>query len=266
MGTGIGVGIAGEVYDLKPGTATPPPSCTTDYSLEFDGITEFGKSLAGPILGTTGAANESFTINVWLKAPVLGINMYIMDAQTSPTPTQPQGGWALRMLPNGAVSFRTNGGLGGGSNISVISAAMTANTWHMISIVVDMTVGAAYAFLDGVANPPVNTSNRNWISISNNSFLLGRTGTGGYFNGFMCHLSFWDKGLTASQLGELYTNNTGKCYVSDFSFSSALKNYYPTFNPTGTYTDPLTDIVGGVDISLANMSSTNVSTEHPPQL
>ncbi len=266
MGTGIGVGIAGEVYDLKPGTATPPPSCTTDYSLEFDGITEYGRRITSPVLGINGT--DSFTLSVWVKTPVLG-NFFILDTSTSALPTPPQGTWGWRTLANGATSFRTAGGTGGAGNISIIGPNMSANTWHLISIVVDMQAQSGTGYLDGVPGVAANLGGRDWISVVNNNFNLGRTGTGAYFKGFMCHLAIWNKALTASQLGELYNNNTGKCYASDFAFSGFLQNYYPMFNSPsspGSFTDPLPDTVSGLDIDLLNMSLTNVSTDHPPQL
>lgn len=266
MGTGIGVGIAGEVYDLKPGTATPPPSCTTEYSLEFDGLTEYGRKPISPILGVNG--EESFTISVWVKTPALG-DYWLLDTSASTPPVPPEGIWGWRILPNGATSFRTAGGTGTAGNIDVIGPAMVANKWHLVSIVVDTVANAGIGYLDVTPGVVANLGGRDWVSVKNDNFLLGRTGVGKYFRGFMCHLAIWNKALTASELGELYSNNTGKCYASDFAFSGFLQNYYPMFNSPsspGVYTTPLPDTVSGLDIDLINMSLTNVSTDHPPQL
>jgi hypothetical protein len=123
-----------------------------------------------------------------------------------------------------------------------------------------------------VANADAATLNTKNIAANNITFdatgsmYLNRTTAGQYFEGNLCHLAVWDDDLNATQLAELYNNSAGKCYATDFTFSGNLTNYWPCFNPSGVYTDPLTDTVGGLNLPLFNMSSSNVSTDYPPTL
>tara|TARA_R100001369_G_scaffold91048_2_gene131185 strand:+ start:582 stop:1370 length:789 start_codon:yes stop_codon:yes gene_type:complete len=262
MSTGIGVGIS-SVFSLKAGRLAPVFTCTTDYSLEFDGITEFGDVVGGgPILGTGGTG--SFTISVWLKIPTLG-NYYVLDSAGA-APTPPQGIWSYRAQADGATIFRSGGGTGAPGNINIETPKMNANQWHLVSIVVDEDNSTGLGYLDGVSGPAVNLGSRDVEFISNTLCSLGRSAFGGYFNGLMCHLAIWNKALTEPQILELYNNTASKCYASDFSFSGNLQNYYSMFNPSGAFASPLIDTVGGKNIKLLNMSATNVSTDHPPQL
>jgi len=268
MPTGIGSGIAGQVFAEPHGSGSF--ACPTGYSLEFDGLTEYGqRSVPGagsPQLGAGGTG--SFTMCVWVKAPVLG-NYYIANAQQFPIPTAPNvSGWAFRWLSSGAFSLRSTGSGVVGGNLDCLSlSGYAGNTWHLAALVYDNAANTVVWNINGVqSGTPVSTVTRDIILDSTTFFDLGRTTTGSYFNGNMCHYAVFNQALTASELIELRDNSAGKCYASDFSFSSTLTYYLPMFNPSGVYTDPLTETVGGKDIPLFNMSATNVSIDYPPTL
>ncbi len=266
MPTGIGSGIAGQVFAEPPGSGSF--ACPTGYSLEFDGLTEYGqRNVPGngsPQFGIVGTG--SFTMCFWVKAPVLG-NYYLASAQQFPVPVAPNvNGWALRWLNSGSFSFRSNGSGVPGGNLDALSAPVTANTWHLAALVYNNAGNTVLWNINGVPGTAVSTISRDIILSSTTFFDFGRTSTGGYFNGNMCHFAVFNQALTPSELVELRDNSAGKCYASDFSFSSTLTYYLPMFNPSGVYTDPLTETVGGKDIPLFNMSATNVSTDYPPSL
>jgi len=268
MPTGIGSGIAGQVFAEPPGSGAF--ACPTGYSLEFDGLTEYGqRNVPGngsPQLGIVGTG--SFTMCFWVKAPVLG-NYYLASAQAFPNPVAPNvNAWAVRWLNNGAFSLRSTGSAVPGGNLAALSASgFSANTWHLVALVYDNAANTVLWNVNGVQSGLIaSTVSRDIILGSTTFFDLGRTFTGGYFNGNMCHFAVFNQALTPSELVELRDNSAGKCYASDFSFSSTLTYYLPMFNPSGVYTDPLTETVGGKDITLFNMSATNVSTDYPPSL
>ena len=268
MPTGIGSGIAGQVFAEPHGSGSF--ACPTGYSLEFDGLTEYGfRSVlnnGSPVLGLSGTG--SFTVSFWIKTPVLG-NYFFAQAQQSPTPTAPNvNGFALRWLTTGAFSLRSTGSAVPGGNLDCLSLSGHAgNTWHLAALVYDSTANTVQWIVNGVASGiPVNTSSRDIILNSCTNFYIGRGVAGSYFNGNLCHFAVFNQALTTSELIELKDNSAGKCYASDFSFSSSLSYYLPMFNPSGVYTDPLTETVGGKDIPLFNMSATNVSTDYPPSL
>ena len=258
MSTGIGAGIS-PVFELKPGgSPSPAPSCTTGYSLEFDGLTEYGEKASGPDLGTGGTGN--FTISFWIKTPDStggGVNQRILTKVTGSSAST----WTIYINGSGGfMQFNASGTSGWGDGFN--SYIIPNDTWTLIAYSVDRSGLASWSANGGNINTKdVSTFN---INLSGgDTMYLGRNSGGQYLEGNLAHLAIWDTDLNLTELSELYNNTTGLCYDSDFSFSSNLTNYWPCFNPSGTFTDPLTDTVGTADIPLFNMDATNVSTDHP---
>tara|TARA_R110000824_G_scaffold42591_2_gene125263 strand:- start:921 stop:1706 length:786 start_codon:yes stop_codon:yes gene_type:complete len=260
MATAIGIGIAGDVFQTEAGIGapSPAPSCTTGYSLEFDGITEFGKGGIPPDLG--GGGTGDFTISFWMKTPDStggGVNQRILDVEVGGVNQ-----WTLYVNgPAGYVQFTANplvGGWSDGFNPYIIPN----DTWVFIAYSVDRSGLAKWSVNGG----SINTKNVSSfpVNLSGGDLMyLGRNDNGQYFEGNLCHIAIWNASLNLTKLGELYNNTTGLCYASDFSFSTNLKNYWPCFNPDGIFTNPLIDTVGTSTIPLINMDATNVSTDHP---
>jgi len=257
MSTGIGAGIS-SVFDLKPGASAPVYACPTQYSLELDGLTEFGQMPSAPDLGTGGTGN--FTVSFWVKTPDStggGVNQRILTKVTGSSATN----WSIYInAPSGYMQFIATGTSGWSDGFN--SYIIPNDTWVFIAYSVDRSGLAKWSVNGG----SINTKNvsSDTINLSGgDTMYLGRNSGGQYLEGNLAHLAIWDTDLNLTELSELYNNTAGKCYASDFSFSSNLQNYWPCFNPDGTYTDPLTDTVGGANIPLINTSASNVSTDHP---
>tara|TARA_R110001606_G_scaffold59272_1_gene141074 strand:- start:260 stop:1027 length:768 start_codon:yes stop_codon:yes gene_type:complete len=254
MGLGIGNGNA-NLFSAVVGAPSPAPSCPTGYSLEFDGLTEYGQIASAPDLGTGGTGN--FTVSFWMKTPDStggGVNQRIFTKLSGST-------WTIYINgPGGYMQFNASGtsGWGDGFNNYIIPN----DTWVLIAYSVDRAGLAKWSANGG----NINTKNVSTFNINlsgGDTMYLGRNSGGQYLEGNLAHLAIWDTDLNLTELGELYNNTTGLCYDSDFSFSANLTNYWPCFNPDGIFTDPLTDTVGTSDIPLFNMNATNVSTDHP---
>jgi len=258
MSTGIGAGIS-SVFDLKPGASAPVYACPTQYSLELDGLTEYGLLLNGaPALGG-GFGN--FTISFWMKTPDStggGVNQRIFQKIQGSSGIS----WSLYITPTGKIQWISSGGTNSW-NDGFPEVIIPNDTWIFIAYSVDRSDKASYSANAGTFYGKDISGNTAFDLSGGTNFYLGRTGGGQYFEGNLCHMSIWDTNLDQTQLAELYNNTAGKCYASDFSFSSNLQNYWPCFNPGGTYTDPLTDTVGGANIPLINTTASNVSTDHP---
>ena len=262
MGLGVGNGNANRWTAVK-GATGPTYSCKTTYSIEFDGLTEYGNSFPPvqsiPLLGTAGTGN--FCISFWFKTPDVtggGTNQKIWNTTASAY------NWAFGL-----------GGSGGSAGKMVLSGVpwvsdvcnfiFADNTWYHV---------AYSATRSGFGRWVVNGAQSDVKNIASSS-ALAFTSTGGsqlacngvgaqLFEGNLTEIAFWNKAMSDAELTELYTNTAGKCYASDFSFSGNLVNYYPCFNTAGTFTNPLPDTVGGgPNFNLANMDATNVSTDTP---
>ena len=245
------------LFSAVVGTPSPAPSCTTGYSLELDGLTEYGQAASAPDLGTGGTGN--FTISFWVKTPTptTSGNQRIFTKALGSSVSS----WTIYINGSGGyMQFNAGGTSGWGDGFN--SYIIPNDTWTLIAYSVDRSGLASWSANGGNINTKdVSTFN---INLSGgDTMYLGRNSGGQYLEGNLAHLAIWDTDLNLTELSELYNNTTGLCYDSDFSFSSNLTNYWPCFNPSGTFTDPLTDTVGTADIPLFNMDATNVSTDHP---
>ena len=102
MPTGIGAGIAGQVFTEPHAPAAP--ACPTTYSCIFDGVAESLIDASGkPLLGAAGTGN--FTITWWMKAvnPASGSNQRILTALGGSTV------WALYLTNVGTLTWISTG-------------------------------------------------------------------------------------------------------------------------------------------------------------
>lgn len=254
MGLGIGNGNANLWTPISGGPVVPAYACKTLYSIDLDGLTENGESALNtvPILGAVGTGD--FTIALWFKTPDTtggAVNQKLLITQGSGTD------WTIQLRgSDGKAQFT-------GPWTDVGNYVFTDNTWFHLAYSVDRS-GLAKWVVNGVLQDTKNISAETDVFTSAGTLYLGSNSSGNQlFEGNFTEISFWHASLSASNLLELYNNTEGKCYASDFSFSSDLKNYYPCFNPTGTFTNPLVDIVGASPITLNNMNASNVSTDSP---
>ena len=254
MSTGIGAGIS-PVFELKPGASVAPGFlCPTPYSIEFDGLTERGKTngAALPILGQSGTGD--FTISFWFKMPDItggGVNQRFMQTGASGTD------WTILFRgSDGKAQFT-----GPWSDIG--NYVFSNNTWFHLAYSVDRS-GLAKWVVNGQLQDTKNVSAETDIFNSAGTLYLGsNAGTGQLFEGNFTEIAFWNRALSANECLALYQNTDGKCYASDFPFSTTLANHWSCFNPNGTFTNPLEDTESGNDIPLINMDATNVSTDTP---
>jgi hypothetical protein len=258
MATGIGIGNS-PVFETVLG-ATAPTGCPTDYSLELDGLTEYGYLNPGsPILGTAGTGNWSVTF--WIKTPDAtggGANQRIF------TRVGGNSTWSIYLKPSGKIQFNSSTTNPGETswNDEFSSYTILDNTWTFISYTVDRS-GFATFKAQGVNPNSKNVSAFNITFDSGGQLYMGRNFAGQFWEGNLCHLAFWNKKLLDGEQLQLYNNTTNLCYGSDFTFSGNLQNYWSCFNPDGIYADPLPDTAGSLSIPLINTDATNVSTDHP---
>lgn len=257
MPTGIGAGIAGQVFTEPHSSAAV--TCPTVYSCSYDGATEGQQGSAVPSLGTS-----DFSISFWFKTPDTtgaGTNQRLLGHFGGTTQ------WTIYLVGTGAGAGRLQWvSTGTGSwNDNYNTFTPANNTWYHAVYSVDRS-GNAIWYYNGANPNSFNVSGSGINFGTDGTFYVSRNVTGQYFEGNLTEISMWNKALTAGEVLELYNNMAGdkKC-LGDLSMGANLTNWWRMFNPSGAYVDPIPNAASGGTITLANinMDATNVSTDVP---
>ena len=262
MSTGIGVGIAGKVFQTKAGlggSAPAPAVCPTTYSCSYDGATEFQQGSAVPGLGTS-----DFSISFWIKTPDpsgAGVNQRIIGKFSGTTQ------WSI-YYNQSTAKFQWVSSTSGPEtswNDGYGTHTPVADQWEHIVYSVDRSGNAVWYANGGTPNA-LDVSSTTIDFGTDGLLYVGRNASGQYFEGNITEVSMWNKALSASEVLELYNNMSGNEYcLGDLSMGANLTNWWRMFNPSGTYVDPIPNAASGGTITLTNtnMDATNVSTDVP---
>lgn len=257
MGLGVGNGNANKWTSIK-GPTGPAYSCKTSYSLEFDGLTENGNTFplgnTVPVLGSSGTGN--FCISFWFKTPDVtggGVNQRIFNVTGSAY------NWTVYLSTAGKIILT---GTPWGSD--ACNFVFSNDTWYHVAYSAARASFGRWV-VNGVQSDVKNISSGAGSAFTNTGILyLGSNAAGvQLFEGNLTEIAFWNTQMNDAEISELYSNTAGKCYGSDFSFSSDLAYYWSCFNPSGVFTNPMVDSVSSVGITLNNMDATNISTDTP---
>jgi len=244
MPTGIGAGIAGQVFTEPHSSAAV--TCPTVYSCSYDGVTEAQQGSAVPSLG-----NSDFSISFWIKTPDpsgAGVNQRVIGKFSGTTQ------WSIYYNQSTSKFQWVSSGTGTSWNDGYGTHTPVADQWEHIVYSVDRSGDAVWYANGGTPNALSVSSTT--INFGTDGILyVGRNASGQYFEGNITEVSMWNKALTAGEVLELYNNMAGdkKC-LGDLSMGANLTNWWRMFNPSGAYVDPITNI---------NMDATNVSTDVP---
>jgi|GEM_PF-815630 len=198
----------------KPERSTDVPTPLAGKStacLTFDGNPNnapIGNDIVLPAAPFSGWTNTvSFSISVWVKVATfkgwVGIigNESAIDPPPVPTPNycglyisgdQP----ALASEIVNAFSFETND-----ITPATVAKVVTLDTWHHVALVQDAT-RAQSIYVDGVAAPGTRAPQ---ICSSSNPFHIGSpNGTGGFFQGSLDDVRFYNRALSPPEVAALY--------------------------------------------------------------
>lgn len=248
MATGIGVGIAGDTFQEKAGVGMGPDAFSNLYSVLFDGVDEYLESSSlAPDFGT-----GNWSINFWIYRTSTGGAQRILSKSGGSDSI-------ISILVTNAGAMQFISGLwndGDGTNTP------GTNTWEMWTYSVDRS-GDAIWYKNG-ASPnakAVSAISGSFGGGSGTIFRFGRNEASSYnFAGNLDEISVWSKALSALEVADLY--NSGK--PTDLTSQAGLINWFRMGDPEGPSAYPtITDSVGGINMTMTNMSSANITTNVP---
>jgi len=248
MATGIGIGIAGDVFQEKAGAGIGPDPFLDMYSVQFDGVDEYLTASNAPAFGT-----GDFTINFWsYRTSTTGSQKVLSKTVGSATEFQ------IAFLSSGGVQWSSTLWPDGGG-AGLIS---TNDTWEMWSYTVSQSTNTATWYKNG-ANPNVKDITGLTGTFGDGELRFGRYNTTYNYAGNLDEISFWNVALTGANLLDIY--NSGKPNdLSKLSFAANLTNWWRMGDPQGPSAYPtIVDSVGSADMTMTNMASSNITTNVP---
>ena len=218
MPTGIGSGIAGEVFTDEIGSGSRGGStiCPTRYSVNLNGLSQIGQETGTLLdLGT-----NNFSYSFWFK--------------TSETSVQGIFSTDFNNTGVGLDIFLSASGILTATFDSVTfptTASLNDGEWYHAVLSVDRS-GDWKWYIDGIntntlANP-VGTA----IFVGN--YLWGNSFSTSFFNGNLTELSIWGTALSLSEVLTIYNNMFGsQTCLTDLTFGSGNLIQNGSFNEIG---------------------------------
>jgi len=255
MSTGIGIGIAGQVYDLKPGVpGGGGAGYSNEYSMYFDGVNEYLEGASVPLLGTAGTGD--FSISFWIKpksAMSSTQRLWSFGAGGSQFQTQ------LYITSSQLMQFQ--GPWSDGST----PINLTQDTWqHIVYRVNRASTSNNVGFVSNGSQ--VNNKNQDTSGITfdqSGSFYIGRNAGSYGYDGNLDEFALWNKYLTDAECLEIYNGGKG-IDLTTVAAAANLQHWWRMGDPTGQAQYPtIPDQVGGINLTMSNMDAANIETDVP---
>lgn len=223
MPTGIGSGIAGEVFTDEIGSGSRGGStiCPTRYSVEFNGSSQWGSEEDTKIdLGT-----DNFSFSFWFKTIGGGTKQGFHTTRLG------SGANGLDIYLSAAGQLTADF-----DTISFVGSTVPSdNEWHHAVLSVDR-LGDWKWYLDGV-NTDTTDYSAVTASIENGGTSAWARTTNSpvdYFDGNLTELSIWGTALSSSEVLTIYNNMFGsQTCLTDLTFSSGNLIQNGSFNEIG---------------------------------
>jgi len=255
MSTGIGIGVAGQVYDLKPGVPGGGAGYTNKYSMFFDGNNQYLQGASVPLLGTAGTGDWSISFWVKPKSTITSTQrLFSMGAGGAQFQTQ------IYITASALMQFQ--GPWSDGST----PIGLTKDVWqHIVYRVNRASVTNNVGFVSN-GGAQINNKNQDTSGITfdqTGNFFLGRNAGSYGFEGNLDEFAVWNKYLSDGECSEIY-NATDAVDYTTLSFAANLQHWWRMGDPTGQAEYPtIADQMGGMDMLMNNMSSANIETDVP---
>jgi|TARA_R110000824_G_scaffold31328_4_gene102064 hypothetical protein len=253
MATGIGVGIAGDVFQTKAGLGSGPAAFSNLYSMYFDGVSESLVGSAVPLLGAGGTGDFSISFWIYVDTVISGTNQRVFSFGAGGT-LQTQ---MYINAANGNLQFN------GPFNDSFAWGASGSTWYHMVFRVnrASATLNVGFVQDGTIINNKSQTVTTTFDTTGD--FYMGRNAGSFGFDGNLDEFAVWDKYLTDADCIEIYNSGTPND-LSTLSMAANLQHWWRMGDPTGTASYPtIVDQTGGITMTMTNMDSSNITTNVP---
>ena len=250
---------------LMPTNANAESNRVSNYSLDFDGTSQFIQIPNSETINITGALTYSF----WFKTTSTSV-MYPITFGSSGIYKF----YAVLYEPSDLIRVRFVDGSGTFTgNIDNTNTSFYDGNWHQLTVTTDATTATdgIKIYFDGSLMATKGTLSNNGLNSITEDLFIGQIPNTSRFNGNLTEVSIFDYSLSASQVTELY--GTGSAIGNPMAITNGRKPvaYYPLSNsafngeflvPNGAEQDFVFDFDGGINngININNDSSLQPST------
>lgn len=225
MPTGIGTGVAGEVFKSQSGAGSsivPIPAFSNKYAMKFDNDPtandQYLLASTTPQLGGVGGSGP-WTISFWFYANALtGSNQRMLDINFNGTGDRLQ------------IYINTNDGIAvsGAWTDNYAGFTLSATTWINVIYRYDGTDTAAFIMNGTNVNPKTGVGTANFTT--DGTTRVGKRGVGSgsnfqWFDGYIDELSIWNKALSDAECAALY-NGGNPVNLYTLGISSSLQHWW----------------------------------------
>lgn len=161
-------------------------------SIDLDGVADYVDLNSSSNLEFT----NNFTLSAWIKVDSIGSNYYIIDTSSS---SSTGNGYSLRVTSTGKVRFWS---YNASNDLIDSSTTLSANTWYHVAAVRDTSQNLIY--INGALDNSISVTQTNLVSDTSRLRIGSSQLLGGYFNGHIDEVSFYDYELSSSDLASIY--------------------------------------------------------------
>lgn len=226
------------------------PAFANEYAVELDGVDQFirfGVPAYDPMTVSLASTATEGTLSFWVYFDNLTGNHYIYEKGSD-------GSNNFRLFHNGAYLYLSGSYLGSITVFNYYAAAISATTWHMITITYSdvTTVPIVQLYVDGsyVAPSfafPVGTTNG--LDPGGKGGFGKTYSSAAYSQQIIDEIAVWDNALTADEITELYTHHDLATDSGDYASSANLLRWWRVESDRSDETG------NGADLDLANSPS-----------
>ena len=281
MATGIGIGIAGQVFQTKAGVGIGPDAdCEDSCSVNFANVnggtqTQWLTGAQGTAMTIGAGGIGDFSISFWIYPTNIssGTNMRIFYfGATTAIPST-----GLIQMHINATGTQLIGTAKVDDQIQDQSSAFgliqdkwTHITWTVARTAAPPIVGKWYVdgvFVGNTDTDGFDPATNVLTTPTTGPFYIGRsTGAAQMFEGNLDDFTIWNRALTPAEIIEIMTVSIDPTVcMNTLSFYDDLTHWWEMGDPQGDVSYPIIpDAIGTIDMEMKGMSASNIDCSLSP--
>lgn len=212
---------ANDSLGARNGTDSGSPTYATGKI--DNGVTYNGSSSYSTIANHSSLFPTSLTVSLWIKFTTVQQNKHIFTLQNANA--SPYLGFSIFVEDSANGKKITSATRSTSFGYITSTNNLNDGNWHHILVTFDS--GTHTLYVDGTQNAQNTGKTLAWDTGADLKFGKFYNYSGGYYNGSLDEVGYWDRALSSGEIAELYNAGAGLTHP----FSSGPTNYNTSFLP-----------------------------------